>query len=252
MIAGLVSVITPMYNGERFVEQTINSVMRQTYTSWEMIIIDDGSKDNGHALVTSYAAKDSRITVYSQVNKGSAGARNKGISCAKGQYIALLDADDTWNPDFLEKQLKLMKEKNAELVYASHTRIDAEGKPCLKPFLASEKEDYYSMLKTCSISCLTGLYDTKTFGKIYLREDLKSNRDDYVYWLDILKKVKVAYGNKEILANYRMLNTSATAKKSRVIIPQFMVLYKIENLGLLKSVYYLTNWAFYGYLKYKG
>ncbi|MEJ5961292.1 glycosyltransferase family 2 protein [Pedobacter immunditicola] len=251
MIAGLVSVITPMYNGERFVEQTINSVIGQTYTSWEMIIIDDGSKDNGHALVTRYAAQDSRITVHSQVNTGSAGARNKGIRCAKGQYIALLDADDTWNPEFLEKQLKLMKEKNAELVYASHTRIDAAGKECLRPFLASEKEDYYSMLKTCSISCLTGLYDTKTFGKIYLREDLKSNRDDYVYWLDILKKVKVAYGNREILANYRMLNTSATANKSKVIIPQFMVLYKVENLGLLKSVYYLTNWAFYGFLKYK-
>ena len=143
-----------------------------------------------------------------------------------------------------------MKEKSAELVYASHTRINADGKECLRPFLASEKEDYYSMLKTCSISCLTGLYDTKTFGKVYLREDLKSNRDDYVYWLDILKKVKIAYGNKEILANYRMLDTSATARKHKVIIPQFMVLYKVENLGFFKSVYYVSNWAIYGLLKY--
>jgi len=252
MVAGLVSVITPMYNGGQFVGQTISSVINQTYPAWEMIVIDDGSTDHGPQVVGHYVEKDARIKMLRQANGGSAAARNKGIRGAKGQYIALLDADDTWNPDFLEKQLQLMKMKDAELVYASHTRINQDGKECLKPFIATEKEDYHSMLKTCSISCLTGLYDTKTFGKIYLREDLKSNRDDYVYWLDILKKVKVAYGNKEILANYRMLNTSATAKKSAVIIPQFMVLYKVENLGLLKSVYYLTNWAIYGFLKYKG
>jgi teichuronic acid biosynthesis glycosyltransferase TuaG len=251
MISGLVSVITPMYNGERFVVQTIDSVLSQTYPLWELIVIDDGSNDNGPALVNKYAQRDTRIQLLRQGNRGSASARNKGIRHARGQYIALLDADDTWNPDFLQKQLDLMREKQTELVYASHTRINEHGKECLKPFMASEKEDYYSMLKTCSISCLTGLYDTRTYGKVYLREGLKSNRDDYVYWLDILKKVKVAYGNKEILANYRMLASSATARKDRVIIPQFMVLYKIENLGFLKSVYYVCNWAFYGFLKYR-
>lgn len=251
MVAGLVSVITPMFNGERFVEQTINSVINQTYSKWEMIVIDDGSEDNGRLLVSRYMQQEKRIKLLKQANAGSAAARNKGIRVAEGQYIALLDADDTWNPDFLEKQLQLMKEKQTALVYASHTRIDATGKECLKPFIASSREDYYSMLKTCSISCLTGLYDTSSYGKVYLRENLKSNRDDYVYWLDILKRVKVAYGNPEVLANYRMLSTSATAKKHKVIIPQFMVLYKVEQLGFLKSVYYVLNWAYYGFLKYR-
>ena len=250
MVSGLVSVITPMYNGERFVGQTIHSVINQSYPNWEMIVIDDGSTDNGTAVVNGYMMQDSRIQLIQQANGGSASARNKGIRQAQGQYIALLDADDTWNPDFLDKQLSLMKQKDAELVYASHTRINEYGKECLRPFITSEKEDYYSMLKTCSISCLTGLYDVKTFGKVYLREDLKSNRDDYVYWLDILKKVKVAYGNKEVLANYRMLSTSATSRKTRVIIPQFLVLYKVEKLGLLKSLFYLGQWAVYGFLKY--
>ena len=251
MIKGLVSIITPMYNGEKFVGETIISVLNQSYSHWEMLVVDDGSKDQGPAIVAEFAKADKRIQLFSQANAGSGAARNNGIRRAQGQYIALLDADDTWNPDFLEKQLQLMKETGAELVYASHTRIDDQGKECLKPFLASRTETYHSLLKTCSISCLTGLYDTKTHGKVYLREDLKSLRDDYVYWLEIIKKVKIAYGNKEILANYRMLNNSATAKKSKVIMPQFLVLYKVEKIGLFKSLYYLANWGVYGFLKYR-
>jgi len=240
-----------MYNGERFVSITIESVLNQTYTSWEMIVIDDGSKDNGPSIVKAYAAKDSRIRLLSQSNGGSAAARNAGIKQANGQYIALLDADDTWNQDFLEKQIQLMKEKGALLVYSSHTRIDEDSKPCLQPYIVPEMVGYTDLLKNCYISCLTGLYDTSVYGKVYLREDMKSLRDDYVYWLEIIKKVKIAYGNKEVLANYRILNSSASRKKSRVIIPQFKVLYKIENLGLLRSLYYMANWAIISYIKYR-
>lgn len=251
MREGLVSIITPMFNGERFVGTTIESVLNQTYTNWEMIITDDGSKDNGPNLVTAFAAKDSRIKLLSQSNAGSAAARNTGIKQAKGQYIALLDADDTWNRDFLEKQIRLMKEKGALLVYSSHTRIDEDSKECLQPYIVPEKVGYTDLLKNCYISCLTGLYDTSVYGKVYLREDMKSLRDDYVYWLEIIKKVKVAYGNKEVLANYRMLDSSASRKKSRVIIPQFKVLYKVEKLGLVRSLYYMVNWAIISYIKYR-
>lgn len=190
MEKGLVSIITPMYNGGRYVAQTIETVLQQTYPYWEMIIIDDGSKDNGPAIVQAYADKDPRIQLYAQANGGSAAARNNGIRRAKGQYIALLDSDDLWHPDFLEKQIKLMKDKEVLLVYSSHSRIDEENREILAPFIAPEKVDYNSMLKTCSISCLTGLYDTSVYGKIYLREEFKSLRDDYIYWLEIIKKSK--------------------------------------------------------------
>jgi len=251
MEKGLVSIITPMYNGERFVGQTIESVLSQNYQKWEMIIVDDGSTDKGAEIVNKYILKDSRIQLVKQKNGGSASARNNGIRLAKGQYIALLDADDTWNPDFLEKQLKLMGDKNALLVYSSHTRIDENSHEILKPFIVPEKVTYSDLLKTCSISCLTGLYNTEQYGKIYLREDMKSLRDDYVYWLEIIKKVKVAYGNKEVLANYRILGSSASRKKKKVIMPHFKVLYNIEKLGLLPSLYYLTNWAIISYFKYR-
>jgi len=251
MEKGLVSIITPMYNGERFVGQTIDSVLNQTYPHWEMIVIDDGSSDNGPEIVRDYTLKDNRITLLSQQNAGSGAARNNGIRQAKGQYIALLDADDTWNPDFLEKQLKLMRDKQALLVYGSHTRIDENSEECLRPYIAPAKITYNDLLKNCYISCLTGLYDTSVYGKVYLREDMKSLRDDYVYWLEIMKKVKKAYGNKEIIANYRILNSSASRKKMKVIIPQFKVLYEVEKIGLVKSLYYLTYWAFLSYIKYR-
>lgn len=251
MEKGLVSIITPMYNGEKFIAETIQSVLDQTYLKWEMIIIDDGSKDNGPEIVKKYVNTDKRIKLVTQKNGGSASARNNGIRQAEGQYIALLDADDTWNPDFLEKQLTLMHNKNALLVYSSHTRMNESSKEILKPFIVPSKVTYTDLLKTCSISCLTGLYNTEKFGKVYLREDMKSLRDDYVYWLEIIKKVKVAYGNQEILANYRILSSSASRKKKKVIIPHFKVFYKIEKLGLVRSLYYLANWAVISYFKYR-
>lgn len=251
MERGLVSIITPMYNGERYVGQTIESVLKQTYPNWEMIIIDDGSKDSGPAIVNKYVAADARIQLLYQSNAGSAAARNNGIERAKGQYIALLDADDTWDSNFLESQLSFMNKKDALLVYSSHRRINEESEEILKPFFVPSETRYNDMLKTSSISCLTGIYNVERFGKVYLHEELKSYRDDYIYWLEILKKVKVGYGNKEVIANYRVTKSSTTGKKRKVIIPQFMVLYKVEKLGLIKSLYYTVSWAVNGFFKYK-
>lgn len=250
MEKGLVSIITPVYNGGKFISQTIDSVLAQTYPHWEMIVIDDGSIDNSTAIISDYIKKDSRIQIHYQKNGGSAAARNNGIRRANGQYICLLDADDTWDTQFLDKQLNFMKVKNAHLVYSSHTRINENSEQILKPFIVPATVTYHELLKTCSISCLTGMYDTEPFGKVYLKEEFKSLRDDFIYWLEIIKKVKIAYGNQEILANYRILSNSATRRKKKLIIPQFKVLHEVEKLNYLQSVYYLATWAVYGFLKY--
>ena len=184
----LVSIITPVYNGEKYIAQTIESVLAQTYPDWEMLIIDDGSRDNSAAIARDYCARDSRISLYSQTNAGSAAARNNGIRRARGRYIALLDADDLWDSTFLASQLNFMKEKGALLVCSAHRRIDEYGRECLKPFFPPEKATYTDLLRTCSISCLTGLYDTSAYGKVFLNEKFKSLRDDLVYWLEIVKK----------------------------------------------------------------
>jgi len=247
----LVSIITPVYNGEKYLSQTIESVLSQTYPHWEMLIVDDGSKDNSAALIKQYTEKDPRIKFLSQPNGGSAAARNNGIRHADGRYIALLDADDLWDAVFLESQLSLMKKTGGLLVYASHQRIDENNKECLNPFFVKGQVEYKDLLKTCSISCLTGLYDTSVHGKFYLREDLKSLRDDYMYWLEIIKKVKVAYANQEVIASYRVLSNSTSRNKKKVVKPQFRIYYEMEKLGLIRSVYYLFMWAFYGYVKYR-
>lgn len=247
----LVSIITPLYNGERFLSQTIESVLRQTYAQWEMIIINDGSKDNGEAIAQAYAQKDPRIQVFSQANAGSAAARNNGIRRAQGRYLALLDADDMWEPDFLEAQLHLLQAKQAVLVCGAHKRIDGEGNEILRPYFPPEIITYKDLLKTNSISCLTGLYDTLPFGKVYLHEEFHSLRDDYIYWLEIIKKAGVAYGNQRVVASYRMTNTSVTHNKLAMIRPQFRVYRQVEGLGFCKSCYYLGCWAVNGLRKHR-
>ena len=246
----LVSIITPLYNGEKFIAQTIQSVLEQTYKDWEMLIVNDGSTDNSLQVAQQFAEQDKRIHVYSQPNAGSAAARNNGIRHAKGRYIALLDADDLWEPWFLTQQLKLMHEKQCQLVYGAHKRIDANGEEILRPYIPPKKVTYTDMLYTCSITCLTGLYDTEPYGKVYLHEEFHSLRDDYIYWLEILRKCAVAYGNQGIVGSYRILDNSLTSRKIKMIKPQYRVYRKVEKLGVIRSLFYLTSWALHGIVKY--
>lgn len=251
MQQNLISIITPMYNAQKYVGQTIESVLAQTYPNWEMLIVNDGSNDACSEVVKKYAEKDSRIKLINQSNGGSASARNNALKSAQGRYICFLDADDLLLPTFFEKQLHFLKEKNAALVFSSYNRIDENGNEKLNPFIVPEKVTYNSLLKTCPISCLTSIYDKRIVGEQFFREDLKSLRDDFAFWLEMLKKIKVAYGNKEILAAYRVFRSSTTGNKKKVIKPQFLIYYKIEKLGLLRSMYYLCHWAINGFFKYK-
>lgn len=250
MEKGLVSIITPVYNGEKFVAETIESVLKQTYPNWEMIVVDDGSKDSSAAIIRQFAERDCRITSVQQPNGGSASARNNGIRRARGQFIALLDADDLWEPNFLESQLALMKEKNALLVHASYKRINEESKEILRPYKAKKVVTYKQMQRVNHIACLTGLYDTSVYGKIFLREELKSIRDDYAYWLDIIKLVGKSYGNQKVLASYRVMASSTTGKKKKLIKAQFQFYYKYQKLGLLRSCLYTMYWGILGVLKF--
>ena len=212
-----VSIITPCYNASRFVSQTIDSVLTQTFTDWEMIIVDDGSKDDSSEIVEKYVKKDSRIRLIQQPNGGSANARNHGIREATGRYIALLDADDLWLPQFLEKQIEFMKGKNAICVYSSYKRIDENSNEILKPLICRPFVNYKKMQITNFIGCLTGLYDSSKYGKKYLDEKLKSIRDDYAYWLEIVKLENAAYGNPEVLACYRVIKSSTTGNKLKLV-----------------------------------
>lgn len=250
MKTGLVSIITPCYNGAKYISETIESVLAQTYPDWEMIIIDDGSKDNSAEIVRAYMEKDSRIKFLQQPNAGSAAARNNGIRNAQGQYIALLDADDLWDPEFLEEQTRFMKEKDAVCVYCSYRCIDAEGKETLRPVECKPVVTTKNMMVTNYIGCLSGLYNAQKHGKIYLREELKSIRDDYAYWLDVVKTEGVAYGNPRILASYRILANSTTGNKKKLIKKQYQFYRNHLKLGVVRSACNLFWWGVLGLKKY--
>jgi len=246
----LVSIITPMYNASRFVAQTIESVLIQTYPHWEMLIINDGSRDNCVEIVERYLENDNRIKLIHQPNTGSAAARNNGIRQASGRYIALLDADDLWDSKFLESQLRFMKEKKATVVCSAYRRIDEDSKEILQVQKVKLVVSLSDMRMTNHIGCLTGLYDTKQFGKIFLKEELKSIRDDYAFWLDIVTLAGVAYGNQEILASYRVLSNSTTGNKKKLIGSQFLFYYRYQKLGIIRSVIYTIYWGVLGIRKF--
>ena len=250
MEKGLVSIITPCYNGARYISETINSVISQTYTDWEMLIIDDGSKDNSSEIIKEFEKSDNRIHYIYQQNAGSAAARNNGIREAKGQYIALLDADDIWLPEFLEKQITFMKQNNAVCAACSYNRIDENSDIILRPTKVKNIITEKDMRIRNYIGCLTGLYDTERHGKIYLREELKSIRDDYAYWYDIVALEGKAYGNQEILASYRVLSNSTTGNKKKFIKKQYQFYREYLKLDPLKSVVNTLIWGVQGLLHF--
>lgn len=249
---GLVSIITPCYNGAKYIGETIESVIAQTYPKWEMIIVDDGSKDNSAQIVRDYMLKDSRIALVQQENAGSAAARNNGIRRAEGQYIALLDADDLWEPEFLDEQIKFMKEKAATCVCCSYRCIDEHSNEILSPVVCKPMITTKDMMVTNYIGCLSGLYDCSKHGKIYLREELKSIRDDYAYWLDVVKTEGVAYGNQKLLARYRVLANSTTGNKKKLIKKQYQFYRGHLGLGVVQSTINLVRWGLMGLKKYRG
>ncbi len=250
MTKELVSIITPCYNGSKYVAETIESVLAQTYSNWEMLIVDDGSKDNSAEIIRSFAEKDNRIRLIQQPNGGSANARNHGIREAQGQYIALLDADDLWKPEFLSAQIAFMKEKQSVCVYSSYDRIDENSKECLSPLVCKKSITYKDMLIRNYVGCLTGLYDCSKSGKIYLHEELKSIRDDYAYWLDVVKVSGTAYGNQKSLAKYRVLQNSTTGKKKKLIKAQYKFYRNYLKLNPLVSFVNTIRWGIAGLINF--
>jgi hypothetical protein len=248
-MTSLVSIITPSYNSASFIKESINSVLSQTYENWEMIIVDDASKDNTTEIIEEYIKKDSRIKLIRlEKNSGPAIARNEAIKKAKGRYIAFLDADDLWLPEKLDRQIIFMNKNNLSFTYSSYLLMD-EKSQMFGTFATKEYITYKSMLKTCSVGCLTAIYDTKVLGKRYMPNIAK--RQDYGLWLQILKDINSTKGIIEPLATYRVLRNSVSSNKLTAAIYQWKIYRDVENLNLLKSIYYFVHYAIYGIVKYK-
>lgn len=206
MKAGLVSIITPTYNCGRFIAETIDSVLAQTYTDWEMIIVDDCSTDNTIEVVSQY--KDSRIRyIRNEKNSGAALTRNRALREAIGRWIAFLDSDDLWEPTKLEEQLRFMQANNYAFTYHDYIEIDEQsnalgimvrGKACVGKV---------GMYTCCWPGCLSVMYDADIVGLIQI-EDIKKNNDSLM-WLNVIEKAQ-CHHLPVILARYRRRKGSIT------------------------------------------
>lgn len=237
MEQGLVSIITPLYQAQKYISKTIESVRNQTYENWEMIIVDDCSTDEGPVLVAAYAKKDPRIRYYrNEKNVGAAQSRNEAMKLAKGQYLAFLDSDDLWEPQKLEKQLQLMNRKNAAFVYGGCDVMDDDGKSLQKIRHVPEHITYEKLLWGNVIPCLTVLVDREKTGDFSMPG---IGHEDYATWLAVLHKVKEAYGLDEVLGHYRVNRNSLSGNKLRTIRWTWNIYRNEQHLSVIRSFFYL-------------
>ncbi|MGG7036140.1 MAG: glycosyltransferase family 2 protein [Flavobacterium sp.] len=230
----LVSIITPAFNSEKFIAETIRSVQNQTYAHWEMIIADDGSTDNTTALVSSFSEKDKRIKLIRlTVNSGTGIARNTALNEAKGKYIAFLDSDDVWKPEKLQKQIDFLYENDLPFTFSFYDCIDETGKPLCKRIEAPLNLTYKQLFFCNYIGNLTAIYDVQKLGKIPVPEIRK--RQDWMVWLTILKSIRTAKPIPESLAYYRVRNNSISSSKTSLFQYNFAVYKSFHKQNTVRS-----------------
>ncbi|QKY70436.1 glycosyltransferase family 2 protein [Lentibacillus sp. CBA3610] len=238
----LISVITPAYNAEEFIMETMDSVIAQTYSNWEMMIVDDCSSDRTVSCVKHYEQQDERIKLIElEENSGSAIARNTAMERARGRYIAFLDSDDLWFPEKLEKQLQFMQSYDVGFSFTKYVRIEQDGTLTNTVSKAPASVGYTDLLKHCVIGCLTVMVDREKIG--HLKMVNIRTRQDYAYWLAITKKGFRAYGLPEVLAKYRSVENSISSNKLKAAKRQWYVYRQIENHNILKSLWYFVHYA---------
>lgn len=246
----LVSVIMPAYNAEKTIVRSVLSVCAQTATSWELIVIDDGSCDGTCDLVRELAQKDSRITLLENPkNMGVARTRNRGMDLARGQYVALLDSDDLWYPEKLEKQLALARGEQADIVYCSYAIVNDQEEKVCQDFLVPPTTDLKEMLIKSVISCSTVLLSRQIFEKY--RFDEQFYHEDYVYWLNLLRDGWKAAGVTQVLAGYRITDDSRSSNKPRAAWYRWKIYRKHEKLSFPKSLSYMVRYTISGVRKYR-
>lgn len=254
----LVSIVVPMKNAAAFVRDTVDSVLAQSYTNWEMFIVDDCSTDKGKsvAIINDYAEKDSRIHLIKlSKGRGSSGARNEGLKYINGRYLALLDSDDIWHPEYLQTMLNHINEntvENAAIFFCGYKRLNDDCSEQLRPdYVCPGVKTYKKLLHHCPLFPSITVIDTsKLKESVRFKEELKNLRDDYVFLLDILKQGFVAVGYSDILVDYRMRKNSLTSSKKKMIKPQWKVYRDVLHLGFFKSCYFLLCWGLNGIKKY--
>lgn len=231
----LVSVILPVFNGANVIGKAIESVLKQT-CDFELLVIDDGSSDCSVKVVESYSRSDSRLKlILLPENQGVASARNKGIECSQGKYIAFLDADDCWHENKLQYQIAQMKRNNWKLTYTIFDRVSEAGK-LINTISPRERASFNTMLLNNSIATSTACIDAETAKKFKF---LKIGHEDYVFWMNSLKDIDFAYRivSDSPLVQYTVSKNSLSGNKFEAVLWQWENYRRHLKLSLIKSLF---------------
>lgn len=247
----LISIIMPAYNCEKYIEDSIKSVLYQTYQNWELIVIDDKSKDNTYALLNKLKVQDNRIKVFqNERNMGVGQTRNRGVELANGQWIAFLDSDDLWKKEKLEKQIQKLKEQQkAKLLFTASAFISEDGTPKDYILHIPEKVNRKQLLKQNIISCSSVLVQ-KSYLKKYPMSGNVMIHEDFAVWLQILSEETYAYGIDEPLLVYRVSANSKSGNKIKAAKMNWNT-YKYVDINRMQAIYYMFCYIVRGLLKYR-
>lgn len=240
---GLISIVVPVYQVERFIEETIKSVQKQSYENWELLLVDDCSKDNSCAVIEERAKKDARICLIRQeTNQGAAAARNCGVRHAKGRYLCFLDSDDLWETDKLKSELLFLQKKQAGFVFTGYEFADEYGKGLGKIVRVPEEISYSEALKNTTIFTSTVMIDRSKIKD----EDIfmpKIASEDTATWWHLLKVYGKAYGLDRNLVKYRRSANTLSSNKLEAIKRIWQLYRKQEKLNVIYSAYCMCFWA---------
>jgi teichuronic acid biosynthesis glycosyltransferase TuaG len=250
MMGAQVSIATPAYNAERFLPETIDSVCAQTYSDWELLVVDDCSSDGTRALVERYAARDARVRLIAQPrNGGPALARQAALDAARGRYIAFLDSDDLWLPQKLERQLAFMRERRAALSFTGFRRISLDGARLGRVIHVPPRLTYPQLLGNTAIATSTAIVDRSLSGAFRM---VKTYYDDFALWLEITRRGFPAFGLDADLMRYRVVGGSVSRNKRRSALMVWRTYREVERLGLARASWSFARYAVNAMRKYRA
>lgn len=246
---GRISVITPAFNSASFIRETVQSVQSQTFTDWEMIIVDDCSSDDTYKIVMNLADDDPRIRVLqNKTNTGSAAARNRALDFASGEYIAFLDSDDLWLPQKLEKQIQFMDAGNYTLTYTNYQIFDSvTGERRQKIIRAPATMTAEQIYSDTSIGCLTVMVNRNRSGPFHM--PLIKHTEDNITWQQILERGFTGYRLDEVLSLYREVHSPLHIKKIKAAKQQWQTYRQYYRFSTIKSARYFSQYAFHAVKK---
>lgn len=241
----LISIIVPVYNVEKYIIETVKSVEAQTYSEWELLLVEDCSTDDTAQRIEAYIREraDSRIRMIRQPsNMGAARARNRGLAEAKGRYIAYLDADDLWVPGKLERELAFMEETNAAFAFTGYEFANERGEGTGKVVRVPATLSYRQALSNTTIFTTTVMFDTEKIDRELLEMPVIKSEDTALWW-KVLRNGYTAYGLDENLVKYRRIEKSLSSNKLEALRRIWNLYRKSEGMGILNSAWHFCFWA---------